>query len=99
MIDNVMHVFKFRLIFEVPYHGKCHDKSCNSHYGGQTKCRLEKRVIQHNRRGGGGGGGGGLELRQCSTRGRGVNHFGFSYVINVWQRNSGRLLYFTFIET
>ena len=31
------------------YHGKCHDKSCNSHYGGQTKCRIGKRVIQHNR--------------------------------------------------
>ena len=33
----------------IVYHGKCHEKSCNSHYGGQTKCRIEKRVIQHNR--------------------------------------------------
>ena len=33
----------------IVYHGKCHDKSCNSHYGGQTKCRKEKRVLQHNR--------------------------------------------------
>ena len=33
----------------VVYHGKCHNKSCRSHYGGQTKCRVEKRVIQHNR--------------------------------------------------
>ena len=28
---------------------RCHDKSCNSHYGGKTKCRIEKQVIQHNR--------------------------------------------------
>ena len=34
----------------ITHHGKCHDKSCSSHYGGQTKCRVEKRVIQHNRK-------------------------------------------------
>ena len=40
---------KFKHMHNIVYHGKCHDKSCNSHYGGQTKCRIEKRVIQHNR--------------------------------------------------
>ena len=28
---------------------KCHDPQCNSNYMGQTKCRLLKRVIQHNK--------------------------------------------------
>ena len=27
---------KFKHMHNIVYHGKCHDKSCNSHYGGQT---------------------------------------------------------------
>ena len=33
----------------VVYHAKCPDPQCNSNYIGQTKCRLLKRVIQHNK--------------------------------------------------
>ena len=40
---------KLKHMHNIVYHGKCHDKSCSSHYGGQTKYRVEKRVIQHNR--------------------------------------------------
>ena len=40
---------KFKHMHNIVYHGKCCDKSCNSHYGGQTKCRIQKGVIQHNR--------------------------------------------------
>ena len=29
---------KFKHMHNIVYHGKCHNKSCNSHYGGQTKC-------------------------------------------------------------
>ena len=29
---------KFKHMHNIVYHGKCHHKSCNSHYGGQTKC-------------------------------------------------------------
>ena len=31
----------------VVYHAKCSNKKCHSHYGGQTKCRIKKRVLQH----------------------------------------------------
>ena len=31
------------------YHAKCPNSNCNSHYVGQTNCRLQKRVIQHNK--------------------------------------------------
>ena len=31
------------------YHAKCPDSQCDSNYIGQTKCRLLKRVIQHNK--------------------------------------------------
>ena len=41
---------KLKHMHNIIYHGKCHDKSCSSHYGEQTKYRVEKRVIQHNRR-------------------------------------------------
>ena len=40
---------KFKHMHNIVYHRKCHDKSCNSHCRGQTKCRIEKQVIQHNR--------------------------------------------------
>ena len=40
---------KLKHMHNIVYHGKCQDKSCSSHYGGQAKCRVEKRVIQHNR--------------------------------------------------
>ena len=33
----------------VVYEGKCPNKNCKSYYGGQTKCRIVKRVIQHNK--------------------------------------------------
>ena len=33
----------------VVYHAKCPQNNCNSSYVGQTKCRLLKRVIQHNK--------------------------------------------------
>ena len=33
----------------VVYHGKCRTKKCTSHYVGQTKCRVGKRIIEHNR--------------------------------------------------
>ena len=36
-------------IHNVVYHIKCPRKKCKSHYIGQTKCRTEKRTIQHNR--------------------------------------------------
>ena len=36
-------------IHNVVYHIKCPYKKCKSHYIGQTKCRTEKRTIQHNR--------------------------------------------------
>ena len=31
------------------YHAKCPDSQCDSNYNGKTKCRLLKRVIQHNK--------------------------------------------------
>ena len=40
---------KLQHMHNVVYNGKCHTESCISHYGGQTKCRLGKRIIQHNR--------------------------------------------------
>ena len=33
----------------VVYHAECPEPNCSSNYTGQTKCRLLKRVIQHNR--------------------------------------------------
>ena len=33
----------------IVYTAKCPNKECTAEYGGQTKCRLLKRVIQHNR--------------------------------------------------
>ena len=36
-------------IHNVVYHIKCLHERCKSHYIGQTKCRTEKRTIQHNR--------------------------------------------------
>ena len=33
----------------VVYNGKCSTKKCLSHYIGQTKCRLGKRITEHNR--------------------------------------------------
>ena len=33
----------------IVYHAKCPDPQCNSKYTGQTKCRLLKRLIQHNK--------------------------------------------------
>ena len=38
---------KFEHMHNVVYHARCPNKKCNSHYGGQTKCRIEKRAIQH----------------------------------------------------
>ena len=38
---------KFVHMHNVVYNAKCPNKKCNSHYGGQTKCRIEKRAIQH----------------------------------------------------
>ena len=36
-------------IHNVVYHAKCPNKKCESEYTGQTKCRLLKRTIQHNK--------------------------------------------------
>ena len=36
-------------IHNVVYHAQCPNKKCKSEYTGQTRCRLGKRVIQHNR--------------------------------------------------
>ena len=33
----------------IVYHAHCPKVTCDSHYIGQTKCRLQKRVIQHNK--------------------------------------------------
>ena len=34
----------------VVYHARCPNRKCTSHYGGQTKCRMEKRASQHHGR-------------------------------------------------
>ena len=39
---------KFEHLHNVTYHVKCPTKSCRSHYGGQTKCRIVKRILGHN---------------------------------------------------
>ena len=33
----------------VVYHTSCPNKKCTSHYGGQTKCRIGKHALQHNK--------------------------------------------------
>ena len=33
----------------VVYHATCANKKCTSDYTGQTRCRMERRTIQHNR--------------------------------------------------
>ena len=40
---------KIEHMHNVVYHSKYPTKKCTSHYGGQTKCRIGKRVIQHNK--------------------------------------------------
>ena len=40
---------KIKHMHNVVYHGKCRTKKCTSHYVGQTKCRVGKRIIEHNR--------------------------------------------------
>ena len=36
-------------LHNVVYHAKCPNKKCKSRYIGQTKCRVGKRTIEHNR--------------------------------------------------
>ena len=36
-------------LHNVVYHAQCPQPNCKSTYTGQTKCRLQKRVIQHNK--------------------------------------------------
>ena len=33
----------------IVYHAKCPEDDCNANYIGQMKCRLQKRIIQHNK--------------------------------------------------
>ena len=33
----------------IVYHARCPNKKCTSEYTGQTRCRLGKRAIQHNK--------------------------------------------------
>ena len=40
---------KFEHLHNVTYHVKCPRKSWRSHYGGQTKCRIVKRILGHNK--------------------------------------------------
>ena len=36
-------------LHNVVYHADCPNKKCESDYTGQTRCRIERRTIQHNR--------------------------------------------------
>ena len=40
---------KIQHMHNVVYHAKCPNKKCKSHYNGQTKCRVGKRTMQHNK--------------------------------------------------
>ena len=42
-------ITKFKHNHNIVYKAKCPEKDCTSSYIGQTKCRLEKRAIQHNK--------------------------------------------------
>ena len=44
---NVKDKTKTRHSHNIVYHAICAKKTCTSHYVGQTKCRLEKRALQH----------------------------------------------------
>ena len=44
---NIKDQIKFEHMHNVVYHAKCPNKKCKSHYGGQTKCRIAKRGLQH----------------------------------------------------
>ena len=44
---NIKDQTKFEHMHNVVYHTKCPHKECNSHYSGQTKCRIGKRALQH----------------------------------------------------
>ena len=37
-------------LHNVVYHAKCPNKKCKSKYTGETRCRTQKRVIQHNKK-------------------------------------------------
>ena len=37
-------------LHNVVYHAKCPNKKCESEYTGETRCRTQKRVIQHNKK-------------------------------------------------
>ena len=37
-------------LHNVVYHATCPNKKCSSQYTGETNCRLQKRVIQHNKK-------------------------------------------------
>ena len=40
---------KIQHMHNVVYHTKCLYEKCKSHYNGQTRCRVGKRTIQHNK--------------------------------------------------
>jgi hypothetical protein len=44
---NIKDKTKLEHMHNVVYHVNCPNKKCKSHYGGQTKCRMEKRGNQH----------------------------------------------------
>ena len=44
---NIKDKIPFRHQHNVVYHSKCPNKKCRSHYGGETRCRIEKRSGQH----------------------------------------------------
>ena len=46
---NIKDQTKLEHKHNVVYHTKCPNKECKSHYGGQTKCRIGKRALQHNK--------------------------------------------------
>ena len=37
-------------LHNVVYHAKCPNKKCKFEYTGETQCRIQKRVIQHNKK-------------------------------------------------
>ena len=44
---NIKDKILFQHQHNVVYHSKCPNKKCRLHYGGETKCRIERRSNQH----------------------------------------------------